>query len=157
MDDYSVFYYTYSTIAQTLASAFGFLAAVVLYQLQEFSVWIDDNIQSLLKAADQDQRLSWMDRGNNLVARRNRLLKALGRAMAFTAATVILCFVLLPLTNKSTWFGNPSPAWSCLGVTVSLAIACVFTYWPLVKSSVFLKPDTTPPPASLRATRPNEQ
>ena len=35
--DYSVFYYTYSTIAQTLAGAFGFLVAVVLYQRQVIS------------------------------------------------------------------------------------------------------------------------
>jgi hypothetical protein len=32
--DLSVFYYSYSTIAQTLAGAFGFLAAIVLYRLQ---------------------------------------------------------------------------------------------------------------------------
>lgn len=32
--DYNVFFYTYSTIAQSLAGAFGFLAAVVLYRLQ---------------------------------------------------------------------------------------------------------------------------
>jgi hypothetical protein len=32
--DYSVYYYSYSTIAQTLAGAFGFLAAIVLYRLQ---------------------------------------------------------------------------------------------------------------------------
>ena len=32
--DLSVYYYTYSTLAQALAGAFGFLAAVVLYRLQ---------------------------------------------------------------------------------------------------------------------------
>ena len=32
--DPSVYYYTYSTIAQAVAGAFGFLAAVVLYRLQ---------------------------------------------------------------------------------------------------------------------------
>jgi len=35
--DYSLFYYTYSTIAQTLAGAFGFLIAAVLYQRQALS------------------------------------------------------------------------------------------------------------------------
>jgi len=32
--EYSVYFYTYSTIAQTLAGAFGFLVAVVLYLIQ---------------------------------------------------------------------------------------------------------------------------
>src|SRR6516164_9894641 len=32
--DGSVYFYTYSTIAQTLAGAFGFLVAVVLYLIQ---------------------------------------------------------------------------------------------------------------------------
>jgi hypothetical protein len=35
--DPTVFYYTYSTIAQTLAGAFGFLVAVVLYLIQSIT------------------------------------------------------------------------------------------------------------------------
>jgi hypothetical protein len=35
--DPSVYYYTYSTLAQSLAGAFGFLAAVVLYRLQSLN------------------------------------------------------------------------------------------------------------------------
>src|SRR4051794_24795090 len=36
-DDLTVIWYTYSTIAQTLASAFGFLTAVCLYQVQSIN------------------------------------------------------------------------------------------------------------------------
>ena len=32
--DITVYFYTYSTIAQTLAGAFGFLVAVILYLIQ---------------------------------------------------------------------------------------------------------------------------
>jgi hypothetical protein len=35
--DTSVYFYTYSTLAQSLAGAFGFLAAVVLYRLQSLN------------------------------------------------------------------------------------------------------------------------
>jgi len=35
--DYSLFYYTYSTIAQTLAGVFGFVIAVVIYRTQAIS------------------------------------------------------------------------------------------------------------------------
>lgn len=36
-DDLTVIWYTYTTISQTLASAFGFLTAVALYQMQSLS------------------------------------------------------------------------------------------------------------------------
>jgi hypothetical protein len=36
-DDLTVIWYTYTTISQTLASAFGFLTAVSLYQMQSLS------------------------------------------------------------------------------------------------------------------------
>ena len=37
LQDLNVYYYTYSTLAQALAGAFGFLAAVVLYRLQSLN------------------------------------------------------------------------------------------------------------------------
>ncbi len=37
MADITVYFYTYSTIAQTLAGAFGFLVAVILYLIQGIS------------------------------------------------------------------------------------------------------------------------
>jgi hypothetical protein len=39
--DYSPFYYTYSTISQTLAGAFGFLGAVIVYKTQEIQVSVE--------------------------------------------------------------------------------------------------------------------
>ncbi|HVS71183.1 MAG TPA: hypothetical protein VHQ47_08010 [Phycisphaerae bacterium] len=39
--DPSVYYYTYSTIAQAVAGAFGFLAAVVLYRLQALNTQME--------------------------------------------------------------------------------------------------------------------
>lgn len=46
--DSSIFYYTYSTIAQTLAGAFGFLAAVVLYRLQALSNQLQTSATQLI-------------------------------------------------------------------------------------------------------------
>ena len=40
--DINVYFYTYSTIAQTLAGAFGFLVAVVLYLIQGINSHISD-------------------------------------------------------------------------------------------------------------------
>src|ERR1700744_1205333 len=46
--DSNLFYYSYSTIAQTLAGAFGFLAAVVLYRLQALSNQIQTSATQLI-------------------------------------------------------------------------------------------------------------
>jgi hypothetical protein len=46
--DRNVFYYSYSTIAQTLAGAFGFLAAVVLYRLQALNGQLHDIASHLI-------------------------------------------------------------------------------------------------------------
>ena len=50
--DYSLFYYTYSTIAQTLAGAFGFLIAVVLYQRQAINSRLPSIAESLESMRD---------------------------------------------------------------------------------------------------------
>lgn len=47
--DYSVFYYTYSTIAQTLASGFGFLVAVALYQIQQINGRLEARVDPMAK------------------------------------------------------------------------------------------------------------
>ena len=52
--DHSVFYYTYSTVAQTLAGAFGFLVAVVLYQMQNLRKTIEDEFKKPEISVDWD-------------------------------------------------------------------------------------------------------
>lgn len=47
--DNSVFFYTYSTIAQTLAAAFGFSIAIVVYQIQGTSKTIREYAELLMK------------------------------------------------------------------------------------------------------------
>jgi hypothetical protein len=46
--DANVYYYSYSTIAQTLAGAFGFLAAIVLYRLQALSGQLENIARTLI-------------------------------------------------------------------------------------------------------------
>ncbi len=46
--DSSVYYYTYSTLAQSLAGAFGFLAAVVLYRLQSLNSQLETIATNLI-------------------------------------------------------------------------------------------------------------
>ncbi|HEY4328902.1 MAG TPA: hypothetical protein VGN88_04140 [Phycisphaerae bacterium] len=46
--DANVYYYTYSTLAQSLAGAFGFLAAVVLYRLQALNSQLEKIASNLI-------------------------------------------------------------------------------------------------------------
>jgi hypothetical protein len=51
--DYSPFYYTYSTISQTLAGAFGFLGAVVIYRTQAIESLIGE-LASVVEGATSE-------------------------------------------------------------------------------------------------------
>jgi hypothetical protein len=53
--DYSVYFYTYSTIAQTLAGAFGFLVAVILYMLQGINAHISNCATTLVANSPADR------------------------------------------------------------------------------------------------------
>lgn len=53
--DSSVYFYTYSTIAQTLAGAFGFLVAVVLYLIQGINAHISNCATALVANSPADR------------------------------------------------------------------------------------------------------
>lgn len=52
--DHSVYFYTYSTIAQTLAGAFGFLVAAVVFRLQAISSRVDQFAEQVLQSSPAD-------------------------------------------------------------------------------------------------------
>ncbi len=53
--DSTVYFYTYSTIAQTLAGAFGFLVAVVLYLIQGINAHISNCAETLVVNSPADR------------------------------------------------------------------------------------------------------
>jgi hypothetical protein len=53
--DHTVYFYTYSTIAQTLAGAFGFLVAVVLYLIQGINTHISSCAATLVANSSADR------------------------------------------------------------------------------------------------------
>ena len=53
--DFAVYFYTYSTIAQTLAGAFGFLVAVVLYLIQGINRHISNCAATLVANSPADR------------------------------------------------------------------------------------------------------
>ncbi|MCY2968724.1 MAG: hypothetical protein NT069_34715 [Planctomycetota bacterium] len=56
--DHSVYFYTYSTIAQTLAGAFGFLVAAVVFRIQAISARVAELAEQVIQHSPADpQRL----------------------------------------------------------------------------------------------------
>jgi ribose/xylose/arabinose/galactoside ABC-type transport system permease subunit len=122
--DYTVFYYAYSTMAQTLASAFGFLGAVVLFQIQNMEA----------QAVDVERENKMEHRQHELVRKVDWLKADLWYSMRWTTGTVIACFLLIPLTHKNTPFGRPMVAWCLLAFTVAIAVYTLMTFRHLIKA-----------------------
>ncbi len=142
------FYYTLSTISQTLAGAFGFLVAVVLYRMQS----IKDSLPMLEKKASEAHTGAIMlssssDRAQERAKKEKELTSQtlniargklveiraqLKRSVNFTAATIGVCLMALPwgkhLTTGTLYYGT------CIGVllVVGIALYCVVTYVSLV-------------------------
>ncbi len=136
--DYTVFYYAYSTMAQTLASAFGFLGAVVLFQIQNMESQAVD-VEREIKMEYQgkgpsDISLELGHRQDELVRKVDWLKADLWYSMRWTTGTVIACFLLIPLTHRNTPFGSPIVAWCLLAFTVAIAVYTLMTFRHLIKA-----------------------
>lgn len=133
MNDHSVFYYTYSTIAQTMAGGFGFLAAVVVFQMQTLQNRIDKYTRDWL-IAQQSQDSARIRGFSNMRIACSKELENLKEPFKYslkvTGGTIISCFVFLPLTPL---LGGSYLAWLCLAATVTTAIYSITTFYPMVK------------------------
>ena len=144
------FYYTLSTISQTLAGAFAFLVAVVLYRMQAIkgalpmlkekaseahSEYIrttssSDKIQEQARKAKDVTHEEFENTKDKL----DIIRKDLQHSLNCTAAAIGACFFGLPwvhfLTTGRMYY------WSCFGLlgVVGLALYCIKSYIPLVKS-----------------------
>jgi hypothetical protein len=149
--DATGFYYTLSTIAQTLGGAFGFLVAVVLYRLQV----IEREIPALKLLAEQTEqtRRMQMHYPEPTVRERNQLnsdaayasveraergleavKKELSRSIKLTGVTIGMCLLFLPFVNavskgSAYYFGCPM-----VFVLVAMSLLCLRMYFRLVAS-----------------------
>ncbi|QDV34050.1 hypothetical protein [Tautonia plasticadhaerens] len=143
--DYTVFYYTYSTISQTLAGAFGFLAALVLFQMQ----YLLSKRESMFRGFG-DARMKANDSSHHDPERAQRLnqqiqeyleteerklssaREGLPRSLKWTACTIAACLVFMPMTCEGMPLGHPLVAWVFLLPTVAAAILTLRIYLVLV-------------------------
>jgi hypothetical protein len=130
--DYSPFYYTYSTISQTLASAFGFLGAVMLYQLQQLNNESERLYEQGIRLVRVEEKETCFGARGFILAEMDDLKAALTKPLNWTAGSIFASLILMPLTSKSTPLGSPWLAWPSLALTVASAIYTFTTYRPLV-------------------------
>jgi len=139
--DYAPIYYTYSTISQTLATAFGLLLAAYVFRMQSYEADQAKVVEEYERAARQDppdlDTLARQSlRGNRQFSEVEDLARSMGRSLRWTGVTIGLCLFLMPLTNPRTFAGAPWVAWTFLVGTVALAFYCLWLYYPLVKNVV---------------------
>ena len=124
-------YYTLSTIAQTLAGAFGFLVAVVLFRLQALAVErreLDESLRRALEGLspgpDKDAELS---RLRVDLARHDRVYQRIREGLIWslwsTLASIGSCLGLLPLTP----FLLSRPPWVLPLLLASIVLTALVT------------------------------
>jgi hypothetical protein len=142
MDDYSVFYYTYSTISQTLSGAFALLTAVAIHQIQAIQAKIDFGRNKVTIGHTTDpQEMARREHATYGIHedRLKAMQEVFYRALKWTGGVVIACFVLMPLTVKGGPLGNVYVAWIFLTITVVAAIWTLWTFKPLMKAMMAMK------------------
>jgi len=158
--DPNALYYTFSTIAQTLAGAFGILAAFALYGLTELSrqishaqevvrnlsspfepAWatfaekgVDEYLRAEVPTSNipsEDLRIFVLRRGEAALRSAFTLRRTLATALLFTVADIIGSIILIPFVPNIA--GLPL-FWRSvvLAVTVGAAVACLVLYAELV-------------------------
>ncbi len=161
MMDSNGFYYTLSTISQTLAGAFGFLVAVVLYRMQAIKEELPQLKTKSSEARDNyfrtptcpmganesmervDERLKqakekW-DKAEKKVKYEEEKLETIKKdiscSLILTAVTLGECLFALPWGNFLTTHGMLVYYVACCGllVVIGLAIYCLWTYYQIAK------------------------
>jgi hypothetical protein len=157
--DATALYYTFSTIAQTLAGALAVLVAFTLFglakldeairkgqaELLRYSQWpkrwealragglkgLEDDVGTAV--TQLDLRIAYHEASVS-AGLRPGVLHALRIALAATVVDIGLCFIALPFTPNLA--SLPSLAWSTAGATITLGIVCLWLYWRLIAAMV---------------------
>jgi hypothetical protein len=158
--DATTLYYTFSTIAQTLAGALAVLVAFTLFGLAKLDEairkgqaglldrysdparrWqvlrvgglkgLEDDLGSVV--TEPDKRVEYHE-AHAAAGQRPDVLSSLRWALAATVADIALCFIALPLTP--TLAGRATLAWIMAGMAVVLGVACLWLYWRLIAAMV---------------------
>lgn len=174
--DFSVFFYTYSTTAQTLAGAFGFMVAAVLYRIAVHAAAEPNIMKSYTGivggAKDADSREKAQEMMNGVIRliydEHEEVKRSLIQSLHWTGGTIIACFVLIPAQPALWWLSRETSRrmkltqpldqwllWLPIIVIVWAAIYTIGTYFPLVRGVAKLRrPESDPGSGADRAVDP---
>ena len=158
-------YYTFSTIAQTLAAAFGVLTAIVVVRLPAVEAAVENaksivlthhgdvNYERAWIALSQSGLSGYRDAGfrieghlvNMQLAAGHRawvswekLTSSVRLALIPTGADIAVCFLALPAVP---WLSQRTPcAWAAVVFTVAAGVLCLVSYGWLVTRLVGQRP-----------------
>ena len=135
--DLSNWYYTYSTISQTLAALYGFLLAAYTFRVTSSDAAQTARLAAYEEAARQNPpdyttlaRTAF--RQGVDVDQIQGLARSMRISFKWTIGTIAACLVLMPLTVQGLIFGKPIIAWPCLVLVVASALKCLATYYPVM-------------------------
>lgn len=132
--DFTVFYYTYSTIAQTLAGLLGFMVAIVLFRMQAMQSKIDAYWNDMVRPEPDEAKASgksmrYIFECHNMGKVKERLTPA----VISTLVTISMCIVMIYLSNFHIMDPDSRAAWTCCGLAVALSLITVSLYVPIVR------------------------
>ena len=148
MDLTTACYYTWSTISQTLAGAFGIVVPVVIYRIQRVEerqvgvlITVQQTARVIADSTPTEQRDApeYREKMTKLFAdievlpgQRKHAITVLISSLYWTSGTILACIFLLPLTPVLV--GMNWLAWFLMAGTVASASRCVWTYVALIRS-----------------------
>lgn len=152
-------YYTFSTIAQTLAGALAVLVAFALFRVARLDEAITRGQDELLRYSQWPMRWEALRIGglealekdlgapvtephlriayreaSIAAGLRPRVLGALRIALGATVVDIGLCFIALPFTPILV--RRPGLAGTTAGLAVALGLLCLVLYWRLIATMV---------------------
>jgi hypothetical protein len=130
--DFTPYYYTYSTVAQTLASVFAFLTAVFILRwpeiLGKLEKTVSENGAPGKDQPEQDGATSVAEETDDAANGAHVIMGGMRIALTWTAVTIGACFVLMPSTSIVAEYLGLVVARACLVLTVASALLCLVLY-----------------------------
>ena len=138
--DFTPFYYTYSTIVQTLATTFAFMTAVFLLRWPDLLA----NIEELTHKSDAVEKDPITIPNHEMIHTHEGFHASMvvtSLSLMLTSGTIALCFVFLPLTAVIANTFGLVVAHGFLVFTIVLALFCLLLHWSIVATMLRLRSD----------------
>jgi len=135
--DISNFYYTYSTISQTLATTYGLLLAAYTFRVVSADADLNRRLERYKMAVSQepmafDALENIAHEGQKDLRDVQRLAMDMRAVTWWTIGTIAACLILMPVTVDGLLVSFRAISWLSLIATVALALTCLVLYCRII-------------------------